>query len=376
MAGFTQKEPGRSKRIKNRIDHVRSPRQVEDYWRIYRKGVYLEKPVRQGPAWLIPLLAFLLIVFLVFFAFPTVIRRVQSQQLTEEQTEITQVETIYQKAIQTVSVPVADVYEKPDIKSLRLTQLLYNQPILVHQSDDLYGFQKIELENGDKGYIMADQLTDQRASIEPAYHEWKLIVASPTKRIMSHASRGTLTAEVMMGTTLYADYQGDSIYRVSLPDGNQGWISAVGLIILTPEDRIEKPEDAGRYFINTLLEFNNTTKLDNGLTIRGASVHGAAAVAARINGLFLPVSFTEQLQTGRPVSITNGGQLTQSDIDRLQIGDLIFFSEIDQVDQAFSQGIYIGEQQVLYAGRSDTALMLRDLSRIDKPVYQVRRFIE
>ncbi len=381
------------------------PRQVEHYCKIYRKGTYLEKPSRQGPGWLVPLLAFLLIMVLVFWAVPLAISRIQAADNTQETAGETVVQTLYDQHTFTTRTPVADVYDRPDLKANRITQILFNEPVTVLPEQQLFGYTRIRLDDKTEGYTLTENLIDERTSIEPGFHSYKLVVASPVKRIMSHASRGTLLTEVMMGTVLFADYQGDSIFKITLPGGGEGWVSADGLIVSEPDADIQIPSDPERYFVNSVLEFSRVTVLENGLTVHGATVNGVARVAAYVNGISLPRQLEDQFHAGTliyeqdrmaslPVNehddqdrdessesdededtrLTDADQADNEispssdllDYSMLVSGDLLFFADRTDGNVLQSLGIFIGGSEILYASQSDSSLRIVDLSQAEQ----------
>jgi len=355
------------------------PRLVEDHWNLYRKGLYIAKPGRGWPGWLLPLVAFVLIVALVFWAAPTVINRVQSWLNAGQDQNQNEIKLIYDQDTWTVRRPVADVFDRDDLKAGRVTQTLFNEPVRILPQDCTYGFVKVILTDGTQGYMFASDLVDSRDSIEPGKFTYKLVIAATSKRIMSHASRGTLLAEVMMGTILYADYRGDGISRVWLPGGGQGWISDDGVMILQPQGKIEPLADGVRYFCSTALAFNQVTVLENGQSILGISPAGITRLAGAVNGFNLPRSVEALSQSGRAVTLIKDEETNLYNLEQIEAGDLIFLSDTaKQSDPAEPSdlAICIESTQILYAKPGQSAISLIDLNQnqdIWKRILFVRR---
>ena len=364
-----------TRRSRSQQDYVK-PRHVEDHWKIYRRGIYLEKPGRRLPVWLLPLLILLLLIATIFWAGPALLDRLKISESGNQPDDLQVIETQYDQQWQTVRTAVADVLLEPDLKADRLTQVLYNEPVKRLAEEAGFGFTAIETTDGSRGYIRSENLADQRDSIEPERHLRRLIVASASKRIMSHASRGTLLAEIYMGTTLFADYEGDSLYRVSLPDGGIGWVSGEGLIVLEPNEAVAIPQDGGRYFSNSALAFNKVTVLQYGQTVLGASLSGIARIAATVNGVALPRSRPGQQTAGYSVQFQKDEVTALNDLSVLQMGDLVFFVDERAPDQMSEPAICIGGTQVLYARRNDTAIRVYDLTQptdLNQQISQIRR---
>lgn len=342
-----------------------SPRKVEDRWNFYRKGLYVERRRRSLPGWLLPLLALLLIVGLVFWGAPAVITRLQSMINANQGQTDNQADLLYGDDTWAVSKPVADVFDRDDLKAGRLTQALYNEPVRILTRDCAFGFVQVRLQDGSTGYMMLKDLADSRESIEPGRFSYQLVVAAGTKRIMSHASSGTLLVEVVMGTVLFADYRGDGISRVRLPDGSDGWISDEGVIVLPPEGQVEPASEGAKYFCNSAMTFNKATALQNGQSIYGVSTTGIARLAAFVNGVTLPRSLAGQAQSGSKINLVPDAATNLVDLEQILPGDLVFLA--DSADQENTQpaalAICVGKNQVLFARPGQTSIRLLDLTQ-------------
>ena len=361
-----------------------APRQVEHRWNFYRKSVYIAKARSGLPGWLLPLLALVLIVGLVFWGVPAAINRLRDRSQNQADGETKTYQWIYNEQTRVVNKPVADVFAEPDLKAARVTQTLYNEPVTLRAADlgtgqtdpqnqpNLPGFEAVQLADGTVGYMKSRDLTDRRTSVEPDLYQYKLVIATAAKRIMSHASQGTLLAEVMMGTILYADYRGDGISRVSLPDGSTGWISDEGVIVLPVAGQIEIPADAARYFCSTALTFRQVTVIDNGQSVRGVSTTGIARLSAAINGLAVPRTLAGLSQSGRQIPVVHDETSGLIDLTILKPGDLLFLSAKqaspgEAVGSSLAEpvdlAIYVDINQVLYARPAYSSIQLLDLTQ-------------
>lgn len=414
--GSSGKQAGRS----NRGKYV-NPRQVEHHWNFYKKGIYIAKPSSGLPGWFLPLIALVLIVVLVFWGVPAAITRMQNQQQNPTGEDTPENQLIYDDRTQVVNRPIADIFDQPDLKAARVTQALYNEPVTIRPSGEIgetgaagaTGFAPVALADGTTGFIMTRDLTARRTSIEPGLYRYKLVIATATKRIMSHASQGTLLVEVMMGTVLYADYRGDGISRVGLPDGTTGWISDEGVIVLPIGGAIETPDDAARYFCSTALTFRQVTVIENGQSIRGVSTTGIARLAAMINGLSVPRTLAGLSEMGSQIVVPRDPATGLIDLAALQPGDLLFLAAEpvptagadeagnEETDSTTSDSkatgsvpeegtvvpaaspvalaIYVDTNQILFARPIHSAIQLLDLSRqedIQQRIVLIRRLFD
>lgn len=231
---------------------------------------------------------------------------------------------IYDDSYRVVTASCTNVMSKADVTSDRITQVLMNEP--VHYLDDgENGYSLIRTMDGIVGYVKSSDLSADMTSCEPDLHLFKLVVADVSKRVMSHASNGTLIAEVTMNTVLYADVKRDGAYQVLLPNGERGWISSNGVIEL---GLYENTEEVGvRYFVSSVLTMVNATYLDGGLTKRGISIPGLAYVSAGVNGISIPRVLNDQARCGNPVTLEYDAVTGELILDSIQPGDLVFLSD-------------------------------------------------
>lgn len=342
----------------------------------YKKDLYVSKRPSGMPAWLVPLLVFVLIVVIVFWVAPAIVERLQAGRLEDQEPAVTTIPTKYDETTRVVSKPVADVFDRPDLKAKRVTQVLLNEPVYVQNQRCPSGYVAVRLQDGVAGYMMTSDLISDCSSIEPAAYPYKAIVISAQKRVMSHAKRGTLLAEVMMGTELYIDYRGTGVSRVVLPGGEKGWISDDGVVILPSTEKIKPPYQPRQAFCSTALSFLQATVLENGQTVRGISTVGIVHLSASINGLEVPRTLDGLLQTGQPVPLFYDESTGLLDLSNLLPGDLLFLSDPNNPEKAADVAIYADIGQIIYAKPSQTSIRLMNLNEnedILKRILVVRR---
>ncbi len=348
---------------KGRRSDSRAPRQVHDLWGYSNKTVYISSRKPGLPIWLLALVAFALIAVMVFWGVPALVAGVQSIIHPDQMTGQDQISLLYDASTWTCSEPIADLFEQDDIKAGRLSQVLYNEPVHILSTNCTPGFAFVELEDGTVGYMLTENLVDSRQSIEPDRFRFKLIVVDTQKRIMSHARQGTLLVEVPMGTVLFADYRGNGISRIDLPDGQVGWISDEGVIVLEPFEDILPAADGQRFFTSTAMAFNQITALDGGQSVRGISTIGIARLAGMINGYKLPRLLEDMTQVGQAVEFEPDETDGLASLDNLLEADLVFFrDEAGLVDGAVDMAICVGDGQVLFAGEGQSSIRLIDLT--------------
>ncbi|MBR5416731.1 MAG: hypothetical protein IK109_01720, partial [Clostridiales bacterium] len=268
-------------------------------------------------------LAFVAIMLFVFLVLPKVLpgffKNTDIALFVEKDPEL-----IYDDTYRVVKVSACSVMSEDDVTSQRITQLLMNEPVHFLNDDCKNGYVLIRTMDNIVGYVKGDELNTDMSSCEPDLHLFKIVVADISKRVMSHASNGTLIAEVAMNTVLYADVKRDGVYQVQLPNGESGWISSSGVIELGID---EETEEVGvRYFVSSVLTMINATYLEGGVTNRGISIQGLAYVAAGVNGVPIPRELKDQVNCGTEVKLEYDEVTGDLLIDSIIPGDIVFLA--------------------------------------------------
>lgn len=335
------------------------PMHIDKYWPVYQKNIFVDKRPNRLPYWFAPVAALAAIVLIVFYLAPTVSRRIVN--LTHNRDlDGQQISRSYNETNRVVAKTIADLYETADLKSKRIAQVLYNEPVTLTDLKTNYGFRQVVLKDGLNGFMRDDELSTFCDAAEPAMAINKLVVATGSKRIMSHAKTGTLIAEVMMGTVLYADYRGDGISRVLLPDGQIGWISDDGMIILPPDGEVLPADNGVRYFTTTALSFLNVTLINRGMTVQGASIPGIAYVSSAVNGVALPRLLKDQFLSGESIYLARNTETGLVETSILKPGDLLFFGQAPDSTEPFRMAICITESSILVENQGRSSIRLLD----------------
>lgn len=275
-----------------------------------------------------------------------------------------EINQVYDDSYGVITDCAANVMSEPDITSERITQLLYNEPVVVLNDTPDNGYIKIRSTDGIEGYVKSEQITRNLISIEPDMHEYKLVVSETTKNIMTHASNGTLITKVMMNTVLFADVKRDGVYQITLPDGGTGWIGSSGVIEIGVRDSIE--EVSCRYFVSSALSQVNATYLENGVTMNGMSVNGLTYVCAAVNGITLPRTMEEQATVGAEVPMEYDVVTGKLIIDTIIPGDLVFLkSPYNDSNEIYEMAICTDTGTFLMISSARTTIRLRTFTADD-----------
>lgn len=250
-----------------------------------------------------------------------------------------------------VTVNVADVYEEPDVKSLRVTQVLCNQPVRVISNDN--GWARVRTISGTTGWIKSKFITDDISSISGRVYIYRIVVTSREKTVYSRPGSGATMVNAYMGAEFYAFNNSDDAYEVFLPGNRTGWLKGSGIIrIDPPNDPI--PVTNASDFASTALKFKGTSFMLNGLTLLGIDAPGLVYISARINGINVPITLEGQLKTGVEIPL-----------EKVRTGDLVFLSAPGDngEDEISCVGISIDGSNYIYAGRKTGYVAIGELYR-------------
>jgi cell wall-associated NlpC family hydrolase len=234
-----------------------------------------------------------------------------------------------------INESVVDVFTQPDIRSERVTQAIYNQPVSI--LDEKNGWTRVAVADGSHGWVRTRFLDRNTASIYGREANHRIVVTSKEKSIYSNPSGGYTVKDVVMGTEFlsFNDY-GDA-YEVYLPGNRTGWLRGSGIIHIALNEKIPvtKKED----FVATAVKFKGASYLLSGLSSMGMDSAGLVYISARINGVDLSRNLGGQFLAGTKVE--NG---------EAREGDLVFLAP-EGAKEPSCVGICIGNGSYIYAGK-------------------------
>ncbi len=287
------------------------------------------------------------------------------------------VELMYDDSYKVVNYYCADLMTEPDPKSIRLTQVLYNEPVKIF-GEAANGYSYIQTEDGIQGYVKSSKLVSERDSVEPDLHSYKLVVSDTYKNVMSHASNGTLITKVMMNTVLYADVKRDGVYQVALPNGDKGWIGSSGVIELGPREDIGQV--SCRYFVSSVLSQANATYILNGNTQKGMSINGLVYVCSEVNGVPMPRTMREQAEIGEEVVLDYDVVTGELVLESIKPGDLVFLrSPYSNDNNIYEMAVCTDTGVLMMVSKAQTTIRLRNFKASDEiadRIISVRRIFE
>lgn len=238
---------------------------------------------------------------------------------------------------------VVDIFTEPDIRSERLTQVLYNQPVSITQEKS--GWTKVKTSDGSEGWIRSKYLDRDISSIYGKSCICRIAVTSRDKAVYSQAKGGVTVKDTVMGTVFYTFNSSDEAYEVYLPGNTTGWLRGSGIIQIGIEESI--PKTSAGDFAATALKFKGAGYLWKGISGRGIDSCGLLYLCAKINGITFPRQPEKQQDSGSNVAVGS-----PSDIAGLKSGDLLFFMTDTDSGKASYAGIYLGEGKYIYSSKA------------------------
>lgn len=247
---------------------------------------------------------------------------------------------------------VADVYSSPDVKSSRLTQALYNQPVCVLQQES--GWARVTTVDGTTGWTKLKFVDRDISSVYGRSYTHRIIVTTRSKVVTSNPSRGITYVDAPMGTEFLSFNSSDDAFEVLLPENKTGWIKGSGIIHIGLNEKV--PVTNADDFASTALRLKGASYLMNGMSELGIDAPGLVYICARINGIDLPRTTSGQLASG-----------TEIKPEEAQAGDLVFLAGTGEGegDTITCVGISLGGGSYIYAGRKIGYVAVGDINEVN-----------
>ena len=241
-----------------------------------------------------------------------------------------------------INVSVANLRVSPDFSSEMMTQGLMGMPVRVLQRD---GWIRIQTPDDYIAWV-------HRVGVHPVTKEemaaWnsaeKVVVTAHYGFVYSEPSQTSQTiSDVAAGNRLRWEGSKGAFYKVTYPDGRQGYISKS---IAMPEKKWRSglKQDAAD-IIRTAHTMMGIPYLWAGTSSKGVDCSGFMRTILFMHDIIIPRDASQQAYVGEHIDIA-------SDFSNLQPGDLIFFGRKatpEHKERVVHVGMYIGGKRFIHS---------------------------
>ncbi len=242
-------------------------------------------------------------------------------------------EPVHTPTLGIISVPLANVHDRPAPKSVLLTQVLMGDEVRILEKQDYRYHIAIPGQDNCEGWIQQEAVyipKDKGVRYLSSDRPW-IVISSPKAEALILDRTGDHKVPLYAGTRLpVIEKKGDSV-KVQFPDRSVAIIDAADVASVKPSDPLintTTPND----IVRTAKKFVGVHYLAGGLTAQGMDTRGLVYIAYRIHG------YSEGLDRA---ALKARDHVSKKDI---QPGDILLFS-------GEGEGLAVGEGRFVHAGK-------------------------
>lgn len=251
-------------------------------------------------------------------------------------------ETLDGKSSAIVNISVCNMRSDADFSSEMVTQALMGMPVKVLQCDGWYRIQTPDNYIAWVHSVGIHPVTDEELA------DWnraeKLVVTSHYGFVYSLPDRRSQTvSDIVAGNRLKLLGSKDGFYKVSYPDGREGYIEKS---LAKPEKRwrAELKRDA-QSIITTARTLMGIPYIWAGTSSKGVDCSGFMRTILYMHDIIIPRDASQQAYVGEHIDIA-------PDFGNLLPGDLIFFGHkatAERKERVVHVGMYIGDRRFIHS---------------------------
>ncbi len=236
-----------------------------------------------------------------------------------------------------ISVPLANVHDRPAPKSVLVTQVLLADEVRILEKQDYRYRIAIPGQDNREGWIQQEAVyipKDKGRSYLNPDRAWVVIAVPKTEALILDRT-GDHKVALYAGTRLPVLEKKTSTFKVQFPDRSVAIVDAADAVPVRPADPLlndASPEDVAR----TAKLFLGVRHLTGGITAQGMDTRGLIHIIYRIYGY--------PLTTERTALKARSERVSKKDV---QAGDILFFN-------GESEGLSVGNGKFLHAARKSS----------------------
>ena len=246
------------------------------------------------------------------------------------------------KTYAVINVSVANLRSAADFSSEMVTQALMGTPVRVLQYDSWYRIQTPD------NYIAWVHRVGIHSMTKEEVSAWnkaeKLVVTSHYGFVYSEPNEASQTvSDIVAGNRLKLEGTKGSYYKVSYPDGRQGYVHK-SLAMPETKWRAQLKQDAAS-IIKTAHTLMGVPYLWAGMSSKGIDCSGFMRTTLYLHDIIIPRDASQQAYEGEHIDIA-------PDFGNLQPGDLIFFGRkatAERKERVVHVGMYIGNKRFIHS---------------------------
>lgn len=246
------------------------------------------------------------------------------------------------KTYAVVNVSVANLRSEADFSSEMMTQALMGMPVRVLQHEGWYRIQTPD------NYIAWVHRVGIHPMTKEEMNAWnraeKVVVTAHYGFVFSRPNEKSQTvSDVVAGNRLRYEGKQGAYYKVSYPDGRQGFI-AKRVAMTETEWRKSLKQDATS-IIATAKTLMGVPYLWAGTSSKGIDCSGLMRTVLFIHDIIIPRDASQQAYKGEHIDIA-------PDFSNLQPGDLIFFGRkatSERKERVVHVGMYVGNKCFIHS---------------------------
>lgn len=269
-----------------------------------------------------------------------------------------------------VPLSVINISTNPSFNAEISKQALMGTPIKILDKYD--GWYQIQTPDGYIGWTNT-HLKGISLQKRKAYNaREKVIVTAHNATVYEGDSDQTaVVSDVIMGNllTLEENYNANGVFKVSMPDGRQGYLS--GKVSIPLNQWKNALQLTGDNLVALGKEFIGLPYFWGGTSVRGVDCSGFINTLYFMHGIILPRDASQQYYCGKVVDTSQGW-------DKLEKGDLLFFGEKNEKKpckpNVIHVALYIGNSKFIHSSNT-VHISSFDPASNDYDDYNRKRFL-